>query len=54
MSEEEETSTVRQIAMASLNESVMVSSTDPKEDLEKLASLAVSLFHEVQRKNGKK
>ena len=53
MTVEEEEPRIRQIGMTSLNESVLVSSSDPKENLEFLSSLAVKLFHELKKTNGK-
>jgi len=54
MTFEEDETRIRQIGLTSLNESIMVSSTDPKEDMEYLSKLAVHLFHEIRKRNGEK
>jgi len=51
--EEPEEHRVRQIGLTSLNESVVISSNDPLENLDFMAHLAVSLFNELKKTNGK-
>jgi len=51
--EETEEHRVRQVGLTSLNESVVIISNDPLEDLDYMATLAVSLLHELKRNNGK-
>ena len=54
MTGEEDETRIRQIGLTSLNESVLVSSTDPEEDMKFLSKLAVNLFCEIRKRNGGK
>ena len=50
---EEEGSHIRQVGLVGLNESVMVSSSDPKEDIQILSGLALGLYNQIRKSNGK-
>ena len=55
MTEEEEEGVphIRQVGLVGLNESVMLSSSDPKESMQVLSKMAVSLYNQIKRSNGK-
>ncbi|MDG6219763.1 MAG: hypothetical protein QCI00_10065 [Candidatus Thermoplasmatota archaeon] len=51
--EDDDTQSMRQIGISSLNESVQLLSTFADDDLEKQSKLALSLLQQVRQNNGK-
>jgi len=43
---------MRQVGLSSLNESVTLMSTDPRDDMKTLCRSAMDLLHDVKKNNG--